>query len=212
MRYIEKKDPPVEFENWKTATGYKAKYDNMPLPIYIILRKNLIDEQLGLCCYCGLTLNEENVHVEHFKPQSNFKKQQLNYKNLHASCMGKKIHDPSGVELEFCGHEKKNWYDPTLTVSPLDPNCQSYFEFGYDGTISEVEGNLSAKETIAKLGLNRYLPISLREAAINTLLDQIDLEDPNDIEDWIKFLETPNADNRLPSFNFVLSYILKTLK
>lgn len=212
MRYIDKKDTPVELEDWKSSQGHRAKYSMLPPGIKEILREKLIDEQLGLCCYCGLALTKKNVHIEHFKPQSKFKKLQLDFKNLHASCMGKEIHETSEEELEFCAHSKQDWFDPTLTVSPLDPNCQSYFEFGFDGTISEVEGNLSAKETIKQLGLDRYLPNTLREAGINAVLDQINLDDPNDIDEWIQFLETPNSENRLPSFCFVISYVLKSLK
>lgn len=212
MKYIDKKDSPVELEDWKLSQGRQARFSNLPSSVKETLREHLLNEQLGLCCYCGLALSDENVHIEHFKPQSKFKKLQLNYKNLHASCQGKEVHETGEEELEFCGHSKKNWFDAALTVSPLDPNCQNYFIFGFDGTISEAEENLSAKETIKNLGLDRYLPNTLREAAINTLFDQINFENSDEIDEWIQFLEKPNAENKLPSFCFVLSYVLKSLK
>ncbi|MGJ7921914.1 retron system putative HNH endonuclease [Neobacillus sp. LXY-4] len=210
MRHIEKKPSPSAFETWKKSTGNLASYAHIPPVIKGIVRENLLDEQYWLCCYCGLSLTRNNVHIEHFRPQSKFKALQLEYNNLHASCMGKLIHLEEGVS-DFCGHSKKDWFDPQLTVSPLDPNCESYFEYGFDGSIKAAHHHLGAEETIHHLGLNTYLPRKQREEAIDAILDLIDLSDADQIKDMITFLETPDMTNRLPSFSYVIARLLKTL-
>jgi uncharacterized protein (TIGR02646 family) len=213
MKHIEKKASPTAFEKWKNERGSLASYNTIPAEIKNIVRESLMDEQYGLCCYCGLGLTRNNVHIEHFRPQSKFKSLQLEYRNLHASCMGKLIHYDSVEELsDFCGHSKKDWFDEELMVSPLDPNVESYFEYGFDGTIRAYDHHQGASETIWRLGLNTYLPRKQREEAINAVLELIDINDETQINDMITFLETPDHQNRLPSFNFVISTLLKTLK
>jgi uncharacterized protein (TIGR02646 family) len=216
MKYIKKKASPKQFEEWKATRGSLANYPTIPSAIKSIVRESLLDEQNWLCCYCGLSLTRNNVHIEHFRPQSKYRWLQLEYRNLHASCMGKLIHHSDEEELlelsDFCGHSKKDWFDEKLTVSPLDPHCESYFEYGFDGTIRAANRHLGAEETIHKLGLNTYLPRRQREEAIDAILELIgDLSNEDKINSLITFLETPDFSNRLPSFSFVISRLLRTL-
>lgn len=210
MKHIEKRPSPSAFESWKKSVGESAHYATIPPAIKSIVRENLLDEQYWLCCYCGLSLTRNNIHIEHFRPQSKFKSLQLDYQNLHASCMGKLIHQDKEVS-DFCGHSKKDWFDPNLMVSPLDPDCESYFEYGFDGTISSANHHQAAEETIHRLGLNTYLPRKQREEAINAIFELIDLSDTDQIKLMIQFLETPDDMNRLPSFSYVIARLLKSL-
>ncbi|WP_318507171.1 retron system putative HNH endonuclease [Bacillus sp. T3] len=210
MKHIEKKPSPSAFEHWKKSAGGSASYPTIPPAIKNIVRESLLDEQYWLCCYCGLSLTRNNIHIEHFRPQSKFRSLQLDYRNLHASCMGKLVHHDKEVS-DFCGHSKKDWFDPDLMVSPLDPNCESYFEYGFDGTVIGANHNRAAEETIHRLGLNTYLPIKQREEAINAIFDLIDFSDTEQIKEMIQFLETPDSTNRLPSFGYIISRLLKTL-
>lgn len=212
MRHFEKKPSPSQFEKWKAVRGSLATYATIPSEIKSIVRESLLDEQNWLCCYCGLSLTRNNVHIEHFRPQSKFKHLQLEYSNLHVSCMGKLIHQNNDEEYsDFCGHSKKDWFDEELLVSPLDPNCDSYFEYGFDGTIRAANHHRAAEETIHRLGLNTYLPRRQREEAINAVFELIDVTDEVQIINMIEYLETPDFSNRLPSFCFVISSLLRTL-
>lgn len=213
MRHIIKKEPPRQFEEWKVSRGSLANYHTIPSAIKNIVRESLLDEQNWLCCYCGLSLTRNNVHIEHFRPQSKFRSLQLDYRNLHASCMGKLVHHSEEEEFsDFCGHSKKDWFDERLTVSPLDPNCESYFEYGFDGTIRAAHHHEGAEETIHRLGLNTYLPRRQREEAIDAILELLgDLSDEDSINCLISFIETPDFSNRLPTFSFVISRLLRTL-
>lgn len=74
-------------------------------------------------------------------------------------------------------------------------------------------GNVAAVETIRRLGLDTYLPTILREAAIDAVLNSIDLSDPDtsEIDSWISFFQTPQSNN-LPSFSYIIIHVLQTLK
>lgn len=212
MRHFTKIDSPETFENWKTTQGRSARYDGIPSQIKKDLRESLSKEQSNLCCYCGVSLQEDNKHIEHFKPQSQFPGQALKYKNLHVSCMGKKHIISEVEELEFCGHEKGNWYDEDLLVSPLDPNCESYFLFNFNGSVIDNK-NSAAKETIKKLNLDAYLLRCQREQAIEGFMEAIDLENPDveEIEGLICSLDTPDENGYLDSFSYIITGLLKSL-
>lgn len=212
MRYIRKKESPEPFERWKNKMGDAAHYGNIPAEIKCILRKSLLDEQNWLCCYCGLSLMVQNTHIEHFRPQSKFRDLQLDYRNLHASCNGRLLHltEYEGVS-DFCGHAKKDWFDEKLLISPLDPNCESLFEYGFDGSVRPNHSHIGARETIWRLGLDSYLLRRQREEAINAVFELIDIFNDEELQDMISFLETPDDSNRLPSFSYIMSGLLKTL-
>lgn len=212
MKYIRKKKSPEPFEKWKREMGESAHYGNIPAEIKSILRKSLLDEQNWLCCYCGLSLMTHNIHIEHFRPQSKYKELQLEYRNLHASCNGRLLHltEYEGIS-DFCGHAKKDWFDEKLLISPLDPNCESFFEYGFDGSIRSNHGQRAATETIWRLGLDSYLLRKQREEAINAVFELTDIFNDDELQDMISFLETPDLTNRLPSFSYIISGLLKTL-
>lgn len=212
MRFIQKNKSPEAFEKWKKKLGTSARYGNISSEIKNILRESLLNEQNWLCCYCGLGLQRENTHIEHFRPQSKFSELQLDYQNLLASCNGRLLHLPENENAtDFCGHAKKDWFDENLLVSPLDPHCESYFEYGFDGSIHANGGHRGAQETIMRLGLDSYLLRRQREEAIDAVLGLTDIFNEEDLRLMIAFLETPDEKNRLPSFAYILSRLLKTL-
>lgn len=52
------------------------------------LRKNLVDEQGKICCYCMRRISTNSSHIEHFLPKEIFTDKDLSYENLLASCNG----------------------------------------------------------------------------------------------------------------------------
>lgn len=56
------------------------------------LRKVLLEEQGYICCYCMTRINCHHSKIEHFKPQSKYRKEQITYKNLFISCRGDTQH------------------------------------------------------------------------------------------------------------------------
>ncbi len=126
MRYIAKKSAPASFEDWKSQCNinWQPEYKLLPNPQKGALRIALLEEQGYTCCYCGCAITEQNSHIEHFKPQSRYRDEELNYINLHASCESK----------QHCGHAKGNQYTDDF-ISPLEENCDKRFIYTYIGKI-----------------------------------------------------------------------------
>lgn len=169
MKRIVKGDSPEWFESWKrnfaAAAGRKAVYKNdFPDKERRRLRKGLLEEQGFICCYCMGRLDLDTSHVEHFKPKVRFPDEDMEYKNLLASCQG-----IAGDAMEdHCGHRKDDWYSPRM-VSPASPEIEGMFRYGLDGYVYPAgrdEERRGAKEMIGHLGLNSYYLVRNRETAI----------------------------------------------
>ena len=52
------------------------------------LRKQLLEEQGYICCYCMSRIGCDNSKIEHFKPQTKHRKFQIDYQNFFLACNG----------------------------------------------------------------------------------------------------------------------------
>jgi len=52
------------------------------------LRKQLLQEQGYICCYCMSRIDCSNSKIEHFKPQTKYREFQIDYQNLFIACSG----------------------------------------------------------------------------------------------------------------------------
>ena len=52
------------------------------------LRKQLLEEQGYVCCYCMSPISCKNSKIEHYKPQTKYRSLQIDYQNLFVSCQG----------------------------------------------------------------------------------------------------------------------------
>ena len=105
MRFISKSEEPAELATFRDSKGatYKKLTENQPL--YQKIKQQLIADQLGLCCYCGISIELDIAHIEHLQDQHKNKGLQLAFSNLLASCNG-------GTRQEHCGHAKGNHHLP----------------------------------------------------------------------------------------------------
>jgi uncharacterized protein (TIGR02646 family) len=207
MRYISKLPEPKEFTEWKAMKNddWEPSYDKLINPEKSILVSSLIKEQGYLCCYCGISIDRGVCHIEHLKPQENYSTLRLEYSNMLASCNGVVIN-------QHCGQKKGNWYDEDKLVSPLNPSCESYFQFTSAGEILHIDDRVkeqAAKETILKLKLDHNMLIKRRKKALEGVLDDIDTLSSPDIQKLIDNLNQPDGDGKLTQFCFVLQFVLK---
>ena len=160
MRYIEKyTTEPEEFSRWKKQNKKANWSDFSGGSEYGEVKKQLIAEQLGMCCYCEVILSLSDCHIEHLKPKSRYPQEKFAYGNLLASCNSKKS----------CGHKKGTWYRPEM-VSPLDEDCEQRFKYTHDGKIVPFDKeDKSALETIEQLGLNCTILKDRRKSIILAL-------------------------------------------
>ena len=170
MKQIVKNQEPQRFSNWKRQGGMvdRRRWDQVTGPIKRVIHDALMDEQGNICCYCESPVARDNSHVEHFRPRSQFPSLELDYQNLHCSC----LRQLSKGEPRHCGPKKDNWFDPTLLISPLQQNCGRRFKFNVNGEIHPRNPNdLAAKKTIKRLGLDLPKLIDLRRAVLGDLED-----------------------------------------
>jgi uncharacterized protein (TIGR02646 family) len=177
MIYIEKGAEPTCFSEWKALEfapdneGWKPTFDKLQNPEKLEVKRALMREQHGICCYCERPITEDDCHLEHLAPQSvTGTTQSVEYGNLLCSCI--KEQKP-GIPLH-CGHLRGNWNAPEF-IKPLEMDCSEHFAYGLDGTIRACDPtDERAKLTIERLGLSIDILNKKRKA----ILDSIFLDEP----------------------------------
>ncbi|MDM8517090.1 retron system putative HNH endonuclease [Desulfobacterales bacterium HSG16] len=184
MKHITKHAEPDFFTKWKhndkMCQRGRPNWNRLKSEDKKKLRKTLLEEQGAICCYCGMTITIDNSHVEHFRPKSKNKypQLQLEYDNLLCSCQLQL----EKTEPRHCGNAKGSWFDEDMTVSPLNADCESRFDFLENGSIQSSDKNDEAsKETVTHLALDIGKLRELRRAAIVSVLSSLLSE--NIIED-----------------------------
>ena len=151
MIRIVKGDEPQCLLEWKEqeTPDWKATYDGFRDKDK--LRAALLEEQGGLCCYCGREAKFKDSHIEHFKPQSRYSDLEIKYDNLHASC----VKSPAPGGIRHCGHAKNDCFDENLYISPLEEDCEEQFLYTLEGEIQPKNmHDKKAEHMIKILNLN----------------------------------------------------------
>lgn len=213
MKYIKKNEPPRSLEAYCRTEN--ANFDDMPKDVKEELRACLVDEQGGLCCYCGMRiLANHHSAIEHFLPKGlqQYSYLQLTYSNLLCSCDGGEADRRGKNKTEkttFPPHcdNKKN--DNVIKISPLDKNCESLFMYDEEGHIYGVTED--ASETIEILGLDCSTLVHLRKAAIDaysTLSLTSDEEWEKEIQSVLQRTET----GQFKPFCVAVAYFIRHYK
>jgi len=71
------------YEDFKEKTKEQCKEDKADN-----LRKQLLEEQGYICCYCMSRIDCDNSKIEHFRPQTKNRDVQIDYQNLFIACSG----------------------------------------------------------------------------------------------------------------------------
>ncbi len=172
MKYINKnqqKHPDiVKFEK------QQGDWTSLSTPLKQKVSAILRNEQWNKCAYCEDTLpnikNSKAItysHMEHIYPKTVYKDKTFNYNNVVISC-GKQ--DSQGLTINHCGHKKDN-YDPQKGfISPLQDDCESYFDYTFDGKIVPSNNQQNALTTITILNLNDSELCEKRKSIIDSYL------------------------------------------
>ena len=113
-----RKTPPCDYAN------YAAKDD---------LRRALITEQRGLCCYCMGRIRHEpsSVKVEHWRCQARHPGEQLNYRNLLGACLGGQGQSARLQQCDTRKADKDLQWNPAETAHRIETRVQ----YNLDGSI-----------------------------------------------------------------------------
>ena len=175
MKQIVKDQNTPDFDDWKASANddWQPTYEGLIGTTKKEVKDSLMKEQGHICCYCEreLSSNESHndSHIEHFKPQSGEDVDPLDYANMLCSCQNQLKQG----EPRHCGHLKGDWFDESLLISPLYPDCERHFKYTEDGEIQPARNsNDAAKITIKKLGLDIPKLNALRKKAIEVFSDE----------------------------------------
>lgn len=197
MRYIDKADEPVDFAAWKRSgeslgnPEWTPRYDQLQNPEKSSLKRSLMAEQSGVCCYCERPITDDDSHIEHIDPQSSVtgSARTVDYDNLLCSCLREKA---PGKPFT-CGHARGDWYGPGY-ISPLEPDCASHFAYRDDGSMLPARANdHRAAETIARLRLEDPILKAMRKGALDGIYGADDELDAPRLRALARAYATPNA-------------------
>lgn len=139
MRSIAKGAEPPTLTTHRQAPH--ADYDNYADKE--ALRHSLVAEQRGLCCYCmGRIRNgPEAMKIEHWRCQSRYPAEQLDYRNLLGACSGG---DGQPPRLQHCDTRKA---DRDLRWNPADPahHLGTRLRYELDGSIRSDEAEFDTQ-------------------------------------------------------------------
>ena len=130
-----------------------------------LLRRALVAEQRGLCCYCMNRIRDEaSTTIEHWKSRSRYPKQQLVYRNLLAACPGGAGQSRS---RQHCDTRKGN---RDLSWNPADANhhIETRIRYEVDGSIRSDEEAFNA-ELDDVLNLNLPILMNHRKGVLDSL-------------------------------------------
>ena len=115
----------------------------------------------------------------------------LDYDNLVASCNHR----------DRCGTYKRDSFDPSSFVSPLQPDCERHFEYRHDGMLVGV--TVEGQATVEALNLNAPRLLDARKNLIMALLSWADADlvrshyreyDDGRLKDFVDMLDQFCAD------------------
>lgn len=112
-------------------------------------------------------------HLEHFRPREQRPDLELDYSNLHASCLRETI----SQQPLHCGHSKGSAFREDLHVSPLSADCERRFAYSLDGQqLAADNHDMAAQHMISLLNLNVAFLRNRRNEALQGAFDNTFLE------------------------------------
>jgi uncharacterized protein (TIGR02646 family) len=189
------------------SLGVNYDYNSLSNPEKAAVRISLLSEQGYICCYCCRSVEQRNSHIEHLAPQSKTDlESSVDYTNMLASC-GRDTNKPEYCWPEYCGNKKG---DLAIGVSPLQANCEEFFNYSSTGEILPTANNLAhqkdAKTTIEVLGLNHY---DLTQGRIQALEALQGIMTQEEAELLAQDCQKMNAQGRYQPFCNAVLYFLK---
>lgn len=206
MKHVTKGASPDDFEAWKAQANenWKPTYDSLRNPEKQSLHRALLAEQGSVCCYCGRSIALDDSHIEHFKPQDRYETLQLEYANLHASC----LRGQQRCMPRHCGHAKDNGFDEDQHIAPVDPTCEQRFMYTLRGSIVPTDaGDERARYMVDLLALDSPALQHLRNEVLARTLDPEFLASATN-EDLVQLRDgfrTRDAAGNLPSLGHVVA-------
>lgn len=166
MKQIRKNNEP----NSLTLHRQQANADYPNYPEKDELRACLCVEQRGICCYCmgAISPNAQAMKIEHFKSQTTFPQNQIDYWNLLGACNGNQ-----GQPIDEChcdtykGNSPMTFYPPSKMSS-----IETIIQYQNDGKIVSNNTVLDHEINVI-LNLNVLKLIKARKGTLDGFKDSL---------------------------------------
>lgn len=164
MRAITKGVEPATLTAHRlTPYSHYVNYQDKPT-----LRRSLVTEQRGLCCYCMGRIRSEStsMKIEHWRSQASYPGEQLSYQNLLGACTGG---HGQPEDFQHCDTRKG---DKDLQWNPADAAHHIETRVRY-----EPYGSIHADDAVFNDQLNQVLNLNLpllkrnRSGVLDAVLD-----------------------------------------
>ncbi len=202
MRTIIKHTEPASLAEYRSTAGadYAAYRDKSTL------RRSLVSEQRGLCCYCLSRIRPEPdaMKIEHWHSQANYSVEQLDYSNLLGSCLG---NEGKARPNQHCDTFKG---DGDLSRNPANPTHRvgQLTRFRGDGTVFSDDPFFDSERN-AVLNLNLPFLVENRKAILDGLKEAIPKLGPlrrGTLEKWLLDWNGESNSGELKPFCQVVVY------
>ena len=206
MRNIQKGKEPPELLAYRKLTGanYAGFRDTDAL------RKCIVEEQRGLCCYCMGRIHPTaaGMKIEHCESQEQYPDRQLDYSNLLGACKGG---EGRTRREQYCDTRKGG---KSLSFNPADLkfNIEAKITFLGDAEISS--SNAKIFEALGPEVLNLNLAILKRNRKAVLDLFQLGLKAGKtlDAEKELRKWDGSRAGSLEPYAQIVVYYLRKKLR
>ena len=134
------------------------------------LRRVLVREQRGLCCYClcRIVPVELEMKIEHWRSQRRYPAEQLIYANLLGACKGGEGTNRDG-ERDVDQHCDTFKGSRDLSLNPAVDDVESTISYLKDGRIRS-SNDVFNEELSLVLNLNTFAMVNRRKAVVNSFL------------------------------------------
>jgi uncharacterized protein (TIGR02646 family) len=200
MRTIRKGQEPA------SLTGHRKKsyadYDNYADKDD--LRKALVAEQRGLCCYCQsrIRADEDEMKIEHWQSQTGFPARQLDYSNLIGACLGG---EGRAAKDQHCDSHKGNLV-LCFSVSDTARPIERKIKFLGNGQIKSDDATIDvALNNVLNLNWSRL--VSNRKAVLDAFKQRLGKGALNVAQELNKWDGTKTGE--LPEFAQVMVFWLE---
>lgn len=197
MRAIRKAPEPESLSHYRASIG-SARLNDPNADIFdsfsgkAKLRKALVKEQRGLCCYCLSRIRPcpLEMKIEHWRCQQRFAAQRLDYQNLLGACKG---NEGCAEQEQHCDTRKAN---KELSKNPasLSHSIEALIKFETNGRISSNDPQFN-DELEAVLNLNLPFLVNHRKETLLGFLDFLGKGRMLKPAEWEKRLGEWNGDS-----------------
>jgi len=175
-----------------------------------VLRKQLLEEQGYVCCYCMGRIGERNSKVEHFQSQSRYRSLQIDYSNLFVACKG-----GEGRREQYCDTAKGN---KSLTHIDLLRAIEYEIKYLKNGQIQSEITTISiisdlTKEMHTILKLNTDILIRNRKQTYNDFIKNFqDKWTRSNLQKAIDFYKNKQSGKYAPYSEMMVYLLTKKMR